>query len=61
MGRTINTESKTAESRFVSEFEYSATVLEYWDQFEPPGRKPLTESDCSSAESCRALFEPYSR
>ena len=35
MGRSINTESGTAELAFAIEFEYSSEVREFWDQPQP--------------------------
>lgn len=35
MGRTIQAESRTAEYAFALEFEYSSSVLEFWDQPAP--------------------------
>src|SRR5436189_1525534 len=35
MGRSINTESGTAELAFAIEFEYSSDVREFWDQPQP--------------------------
>ncbi len=35
MGRTIQTESRTAELPYAIEFEYDKSVYEYWDQPEP--------------------------
>lgn len=44
MGRTIQSESRTAEQRYVHEYEFDEDVLEYWDQ--PPTTSIIRTDKC---------------